>query len=39
MTVTYGEPEPAPDLTPGIPLPDSVRAMTGTMRNAPPSVQ
>ncbi|MGH3644682.1 MAG: pyridoxamine 5'-phosphate oxidase family protein [Myxococcota bacterium] len=39
MSVTYGAPLPAPDLTPGIPLPDSVRAMTGTMRNAPPSVQ
>ncbi|HYO02351.1 MAG TPA: pyridoxamine 5'-phosphate oxidase family protein [Mycobacterium sp.] len=39
MEVTYGEPMPAPDLTEGIPLPDSVRAMTGTMRNAPPSVQ
>ena len=35
MSVTYGEPLPAPDLTPGIPLPASVRAMT----NPPPSVQ
>jgi nitroimidazol reductase NimA-like FMN-containing flavoprotein (pyridoxamine 5'-phosphate oxidase superfamily) len=39
MSVTYGAPLPAPDLTPGIPLPDSVRALTGTMRSAPPSVQ
>ncbi len=39
MAVTYGEPMPAPDLTEGIPLPDSMRAMTGAMRNAPPSVQ
>ena len=28
MAVTYGEPVPAPDLTAGIPLPASVRAMT-----------
>ncbi|MBJ7337970.1 pyridoxamine 5'-phosphate oxidase family protein [Mycolicibacterium sp.] len=27
MTVTYGVPEPAPDLTDGIELPDSVRAL------------
>ena len=33
MSVTYGEPSPAPDLTPGIPVPPSVRALT------PPSVQ
>ena len=39
MSVTYGAPLPAPDLTPGIPLPDSVRALTGRMRSAPPSVQ
>ncbi|MDT5148614.1 MAG: uncharacterized protein QOI01_347 [Mycobacterium sp.] len=39
MSVTYGAPLAAPDLTPGIPLPDSVRALTGTMRSAPPSVQ
>jgi nitroimidazol reductase NimA-like FMN-containing flavoprotein (pyridoxamine 5'-phosphate oxidase superfamily) len=36
MAVTYGVPEPAPDLSPGTPLPGSVLAMTGTMRNAPP---
>jgi len=39
MTVTYGSPLPAPDLLPATPVPDSVRAMTGTMGNAPPSVQ
>jgi uncharacterized protein len=35
MSVTYGEPLPASDLTPGIPLPASVLAMT----DGPPSVQ
>jgi len=35
MSVAYGAPLPAPDLRAGIPLPDSVRSMTGT----PPSVQ
>ncbi len=35
MTVTYGAPLPAPDLRPGIPVPESVRALRGT----PPSVQ
>ncbi|MDT5179444.1 MAG: uncharacterized protein QOJ95_3642 [Mycobacterium sp.] len=39
MAMAYGAPEPAPDLTPGIPLPDSVRAMSGTMGNGSPSVQ
>jgi len=29
MTVNYGEPQSAPDLTPGIALPGSVRAMPG----------
>jgi nitroimidazol reductase NimA-like FMN-containing flavoprotein (pyridoxamine 5'-phosphate oxidase superfamily) len=29
MTVSYGDPRPAPDLTPGIGLPASVRAMAG----------
>ena len=29
MTVNYGNPRPAPDLTPGIALPASVRAMVG----------
>jgi nitroimidazol reductase NimA-like FMN-containing flavoprotein (pyridoxamine 5'-phosphate oxidase superfamily) len=31
MTVNYGEPQSAPDLTPGIALPGSVRAMTGRL--------
>jgi uncharacterized protein len=35
MSVAYGAPLPAPDLRSGIPVPESVRAMTG----APPSVQ
>jgi uncharacterized protein len=35
MTVAYGAPLPAPDLRTGIPVPESVRAITG----APPSVQ
>ena len=35
MSVSYGAPLPSPDLRPGIPLPASVRAMTG----APPSIQ
>ena len=39
MSVVYGAPQPAPDLTPGIPLPDSVRALTGTMGDAPSSVE
>lgn len=39
LTVSYGAPLPAPDLLPGTPLPPSVRAMTGTLRNAPPSVE
>jgi nitroimidazol reductase NimA-like FMN-containing flavoprotein (pyridoxamine 5'-phosphate oxidase superfamily) len=34
MSVAYGTPLPAPDLRSGIPVPESVRAMTG----APPSV-
>lgn len=40
LTVNYGVPQPAPDLLPGTPLPESVRTMTGTlgaMRTAPPS--
>ncbi len=39
LTVTYGAPLPAPDLLPATPLPDSVRGLTGTMRNARRSVQ
>ena len=35
MAVTYGAPLPAPDLRPGIPLPESVRELS----DAPPSVQ
>lgn len=35
MSVAYGAPLPAPDLRSGIPVPESVRAMTGM----PPSVQ
>ena len=35
MSVAYGAPLPAPDLRPGIPVPESVRAMNGE----PPSVQ
>jgi uncharacterized protein len=35
MSVAYGAPLPAPDLRSGIPVPESVREMTG----APPSVQ
>ncbi len=33
MTVAYGAPLPAPDLTPGIPVPESVRAMTSSPRS------
>ena len=39
LTITYGAPQSAPDLTPGIPVPESVRAMTGEMRNEGPSVE
>jgi uncharacterized protein len=39
MAVTYGAPQPAPDLTPGTPVPESVRAMTGPADEAPPAVQ
>jgi uncharacterized protein len=39
MAVTYGAPQPAPDLTPGTPVPESVRAMSGTTEQAPPAVQ
>jgi nitroimidazol reductase NimA-like FMN-containing flavoprotein (pyridoxamine 5'-phosphate oxidase superfamily) len=35
MSVSYGAPLPAPDLRSGIPVPESVRTITGT----PPSVQ
>jgi uncharacterized protein len=33
LTTRYGEPVPAPDLTDGIPVPPSVRAMTGVLSN------
>ena len=36
MSVAYGAPLPAPDLSPGIPVPESVRALTA---RTPPSVQ
>ncbi|MGD9620321.1 MAG: pyridoxamine 5'-phosphate oxidase family protein [Mycolicibacterium sp.] len=39
MTVTYGEPLPAPDLRPGIPVPASVRALASTVREMPLSVR
>ncbi len=35
MSVTYGAPLPAPDLRPGIPVPESVRAMTGAAAVSP----
>jgi nitroimidazol reductase NimA-like FMN-containing flavoprotein (pyridoxamine 5'-phosphate oxidase superfamily) len=39
MTISYGAPQSAPDLTPGIPVPGSVRAMTDPLRNDPRSVE
>ena len=39
MSVAYGAPLPAPDLNLGIPVPESVRALTGASPDAPPSVQ
>lgn len=39
MTVTYGEPLPAPDLAAGTPVPASVASLTGPLRNGAPSVQ
>ena len=39
MSVAYGAPLPASDLNPGIPVPESVRALTGASPDAPPSVQ
>jgi nitroimidazol reductase NimA-like FMN-containing flavoprotein (pyridoxamine 5'-phosphate oxidase superfamily) len=39
MAVSYGAPQPAPDLHPGIPVPESVRALADPLRNAPPSVE
>ncbi|MDT5322927.1 MAG: uncharacterized protein QOF25_79 [Mycobacterium sp.] len=39
MMVSYGAPQPAPDLHPGISVPESVRALADPLRNAPPSVE
>ncbi|MCB0950973.1 MAG: pyridoxamine 5'-phosphate oxidase family protein [Mycobacterium sp.] len=39
MTVHYGEPLPAPNLRPGIPVPASVLALTETVREMPAAVQ
>jgi len=39
MTVSYGAPQPAPDLHPGIPVPASVRALADPLRNAAPSLE
>jgi uncharacterized protein len=36
LTTAYGEPLTAPDVPAHTPLPDSVRAMTGTLRNMAP---
>ncbi len=39
MSVGYGAPLPAPDCDPAIPVPPSVRALSGLGADAPPSVQ
>jgi nitroimidazol reductase NimA-like FMN-containing flavoprotein (pyridoxamine 5'-phosphate oxidase superfamily) len=39
MMVSYGAPQPAPDLHPGIPVPESVRALADPLRNGPSSVE
>lgn len=39
MSVGYGAPLPAPDCDPAIPVPQSVRALSGLSADAPPSVQ
>lgn len=36
LTVTYGPAQTAPDVAPGTPVPASVRAMTGVLRNQAP---
>lgn len=36
LTVSYGPPQQAPDVASGTPVPASVRAMTGALRNTPP---
>lgn len=38
MVLSYGTPQTAPDCDPAIPVPDSVRGMTGTVRNVAPPV-
>lgn len=39
LTLTYGTPQTAPDCDPSIAVPDSVRGMTGTVRNVAPPVR
>ncbi|MCV7255729.1 pyridoxamine 5'-phosphate oxidase family protein [Mycolicibacterium fluoranthenivorans] len=39
LSLSYGTPEAAPDCDPSIPVPDSVRAMTGTVRNVAPPLR
>jgi uncharacterized protein len=36
LSVTYGQPLTAPDVADGTPLPDSVRSMTGSLKNVAP---
>ncbi|ART68810.1 flavin-nucleotide-binding protein [Mycobacterium dioxanotrophicus] len=36
LTTQYGSPQTAPDVAPGTPVPPSVRAMTGALRNTAP---
>lgn len=39
LSLTYGPPEAAPDCDPSLAVPDSVRGMTGTVRNVAPPVR
>ncbi len=39
LTLTYGTPQAAPDCDPSIVVPDSVRGMTGIVRNVAPPVR
>lgn len=39
LTVSYGTPQRAPDCDPGTPVPASVRAMTGRLRNVAPPLR
>ena len=39
LTVGYGTPQRAPDCDPATPLPASVQAMTGPLRNAAPPLR